>query len=154
MPFHVEIGSPFSFARAMNVDEESLRAAVLEPWVAGLPLTMGERSWEPGESRLTILEGPELPPSPGGDENWGAALRTAEDVTRPLLEAAEAGASAQTAAIVEADSMDEALGRLRAGHLPQQVSWVSAVERLEDRDPEIAAAILVVKRSGARRPRL
>jgi hypothetical protein len=154
MLFHIEIGSPVDFARALNVDEESLRNAILEPWVGGLPVLLGGRSWEPGESRLTVLQGPALPAPTDDDEGWATAQRTADDVTRPLLEAAEAGAFAQTAAVVEADSVEEALRLLRAGHSPRQVPWVGAVERVESRDSEVAAMILVVTRSASTRPRL
>jgi hypothetical protein len=133
----------------LNVAEADLREAVLGPWVAGLPLEFGEQRWEPGESRLTILAGPALPASPAtaDDAGWEAALRSAEDVTRPMLEAAEAEAPVQAAAVVEADSVEEALQELGAGQLPKQVPWSSALERLETRDPNIAAVLLIVKRS-------
>ena len=154
MPFHVEITSPVSFARALNIDEEALRSAILEPWVTGLPLALGEHRWEPTESRLTILEGPALPLSPSDGEGWAAALRTAEDVTRPMLEAAEASASAQTAVVVEASSLEDALHELREGRPAQRISWVSAVERIEGRDADVAAMILVVKPSRPLPPEL
>ncbi len=147
MPFHVEISSPLSRARVLNLDEENLHRTVLGPWVAGLPFEFGNREWEPRESRLTILEGPGLG-TVDRDDGWESALRAAEDVTRPMLEAAEASAPAQTALVVEADSMDGALKELRAGRSPQQIPWSTAAERIGNRDPEVTAVILVVKRSG------
>jgi hypothetical protein len=147
MPFHVEISSPLNCARVLNIEEADLRRTVLGPWVAGLPFEFGERGWEPRESRLTILQGPALDPS-GDEDGWPAALRAAEDVTRPLLEAAEASAPAQTAMVVEADSIEAALKELRGGRRPRQIPWSNAVERVGDRDPEVTAVILVVKRSG------
>jgi hypothetical protein len=97
MPFHIEISSPVNRARVLNVDESDLRKAVLEPWVAGLPFEFGERDWQPRDSRLTILEGPasesaELAP----EERWESMRRAATDVTRQLLEAAEASAPTRT----------------------------------------------------------
>jgi hypothetical protein len=154
MPFHVEISSPVNHARAINVGEASLRKAVLEPWVTGLPLALGDRDWEPRDSRLTILEGPAIPPPPAGDDGWATALRTAEDVTRPMIEVAEAGAPAQTAMVVEADSVEAALQDLHAGQIPRQIPWVDAVERVERRDAGVAAMILVLKRPRIARPRL
>jgi hypothetical protein len=154
MPFHVEISSPVNFARAINVDETDLRKAVLEPWVTGMPLILGDRDWEPRDSRLTILEGPAVPAPTAADDGWATALRTAEDVTRPMIEVAEAGAPAQTAMVIEADSVEAALQGLHGGQPPRQVPWVDAVERIERRDSGIAAMILVLKRSRTVRPRL
>lgn len=155
MPFHVEIGSPLKSARAMNVEEDDLRKAVLEPWVMGLPLKLGEETWEPRDSRLTILRGPELPAGVSDDdEGWTVAQRIAEDVTRAMLEAAEASVPAQTAVLVEADSLDIALRDLGNGRLGRQVPWATALERIQARDPEVTGVILVVKRSGLAWPAL
>jgi hypothetical protein len=155
VPFHVEISSPINFARALNIDERDLRKAVLEPWVTGLPLVLGDRDWEPRDSRLTILEGPAVPPPTAGDDGgWATALRTAEDVTRPMIEVAEAGAPAQTAMVIEADSVEAGLQDLYAGQRPRQIPWVDAVERIEGRDAGVAAVILVLKHSRSARPRL
>lgn len=153
MPFHVEISSALDQARVLNVGEAELRKDVLEPWVAGLPFGFGGRDWEPRESRLTILEGPMLQPR-CGEEGWLEALRATEDVTRRMLEAAEASAPAQVAVLVEADSVEAALDDLRSGRPPQQISWSAAVERLGARDPEVAAVILVVKRPEIEWPQL
>ncbi len=146
MPFHIEISSTLDRARVLNVGEAELRRQVLEPWVAGLPFEFGGRDWEPRESRLTILEGPVLEPDVTPEEGWTDALRAADDVTRPMLEAAEANAPAQVAIVVEADSVEGALKDLRSGKPPRQVSWATATERIGSRDPEVSAVILVVKR--------
>src|SRR5215467_8308249 len=114
MPFHVEISSPLNRARAFNLEASDVHRQVLDPWVAGVPFEFGGEDWSPGESRLTILEGPALD-RPDADEGWAGAQRAAADVTRPLLEAAEASAPARTAVIVEAASMAEALRELKDG---------------------------------------
>jgi hypothetical protein len=152
MPFHVEISSPFNRARVLNLDEMEVREAVLDPWVAGLPFEFGARDWRPRESRLTILEGPALEAA-SHDEGWESVLRAAEDVTRPMLEAAEASAPAQAAVAIEASSVDAALKELRTGGRAPQIPWATAVERIAARDPAIAGVILVVKRPGLPRPR-
>jgi hypothetical protein len=121
---------------------------VLEPWVAGLPFEFDESSWPPRESRLTILESAALE-SADPEDAWSAALRAAEDVTRPMLEAAEASAPTQRALIVEAESVESALGELSTGQPAQQISWPAAIERIERHDPDLTAVILVVKRSGS-----
>jgi hypothetical protein len=145
MPFHVEISSPIDRARVLDVDEAELRKEILEPWVAGLRFKFGGLEWEPRASRLTILEGPALGPELGGEDGWTRVLRAAEDVTRPMLEAAEARAPAQIALVVEADSVEAALNDFRSGRPPQQIPWATAYERIGDRDPDVSAVILVVK---------
>jgi hypothetical protein len=154
VPFHVEISSPVKRARVLNLDRDGLRREVLGPWVAGMPFGFGEDEWAPDESRLTILEGPALE-STAGEEAWAAALRVATDVTREMLEAAEASAPAQTAVVVEADSAESAFEALRAGQpAPQQIPWSVAAERVGKRDPELTAVILVVAPTEPVWPRL
>jgi len=146
MPFHIEISSAVECARVLNLDEPELRRDILEPWVAGLRFEFGGRGWQPRESRLTILEGPPLGSDLGPVDGWSSALRAAEDVTRPMLEAAEASAPAQMAVEVAADSVEAAAQELRSGKPPRQISWTRAAERIGARDPDVAAVILVVKR--------
>jgi hypothetical protein len=151
MSYHVEISSPVDRVRALDLDERELRHDLLEAWVVGLPFEFRGQRWDPRESRLTVLAGP----AAAGDdeEGWESVLRAAEDVTRPMLEAAEASAPSQRAVVVEADSAEAALEQLRHGGASQQISLVAAVERIERRDPEIATVILVVKRSPLGWPR-
>ena len=153
MLFHVEITSLINRVRVLNLDREGLQERVLGPWVAGLPFEFGDGEWAPSESRLTILEGPTLAAA-AGEEGWADALRTAEDVTRELLEAAEASAPRQTAVVVEAGSVKAALEALRAGQPTQQIPWSTAVERVGSQDPEVTAVILVVKQPAQPWPRL
>ena len=119
--------------------------------MVGLPFEFRERRWDPRESRLTILEGPAA--QPDGEDSWEGVLRASADVTRPLLEAAEASAPAQPALVIEADSAAAALEQLRGEPTPRPVPWATAVERLQHRDPQIAAVILVVKPSWLGWPR-
>jgi len=153
MSFHVEINSPVSRARVLNLDQTDLRQRVLSPWIAGLPFEFGGGEWARRESRLTILEGPALE-STAGEDAWGHALRAAEDVTRKMLETAEASAPAQTAVVVEANSAETALEALRAGRPTQQIPWSTAAERVGKRDRELTAVILVVRHADLTRPRL
>lgn len=146
MPFHIEISSAVDRARVLNVDGVELHKEVLEPWVAGLSFQFGGQGWQPRESRLTILEGPVLAAGAAAADGWDSALRTADDVTRPMLEAAEASVPAQMAVEVDADSVGAAAHELRSDRPPRQISWSRAVERIGGRDPALAAVILVVKR--------
>ena len=154
MPFHIEISSAVDRARVLNVEEADLRKEVLEPWVAGLSFEFADEDWQPRECRLTILEGPPLKSAPADEDGWDSALRTADDVTRSMLEAAEASLPAQVAVEVDADSVEAAAQELSSGKAPRQICWSRALERIGSRDPDLAAVILVVKRRPFELPEL
>ena len=154
MPFHVEIGSSFHHARVFNVGEAELQQTILGPWVAGQTFELGEQEWEPRESKLTILEGKALDgPDLAYGQGWSNALRSAEDVTRRMLESAESRAPLPTVVAVEADSVDAAVAEMASGASPNPIEWPAARERIDGRDPTVAAVILVVKRSEPGSPR-
>lgn len=153
MPFHVEVNSGHQHARLFNLGEVELRGAVLEPWVAGASFDFGEHEWDPRESRLTILEGPEMKgPDLAFGQGWSNAQRAAKDVTRRLLETAEASAPVRSAGTIAADSLEAALQSMREGSQPQPIHWSAALERIDGRDPEVTAVILVVRPPAADRP--
>jgi hypothetical protein len=86
VPFHVEISQRFRRARVFNLDEEKLRRDVLDPWTRGRVLTLGDRDWEPRDSKLIILEGPELADTDlSMGRGWSNAERVSENVTRRLV---------------------------------------------------------------------
>ncbi len=89
MAFHVEIKDGFHRAREFNLDAGKLRATILEPWVRGRVIELGDHDWEPRSSSLQILEGPELVNvdlSMG--RGWSTAEKTGENVTRRLVDEA------------------------------------------------------------------
>jgi hypothetical protein len=140
MPFHVEIRRSFHLARAFNLDPEQLRRTVLEPWRRGGPIEFGDREWDPRESSLRIIEGPELEAvdlSMG--RGWQNAERSGEDVTRDLLAAAAAEAAAAT---VVGDSASarriatEALERLKV----RVVDWASVRALITTAESQVGAA--------------
>jgi len=126
-----------------------MRRSILDPWVAGLAFEFGGHQWQPRQSRLAILKGPALagPLGEDPDQDWLTALRRGEDVTRRLLEVAEEEAPEQAALVVEADTLQSALKSLRSGREQRPIPWAAAIERLTGNDPDVAAVILVVKRS-------
>ncbi len=153
MPFHVEIGSSMRHARIFNLDEEELRTTVVEPWLDDRRLELGDREWEPRESHLRILEGPALDtPDLSFGQGWANAERSAEDVTRSVLEKAPRP-KAPDAFIVEADMPEAAVGEMLANHGARPLAWSEARGRLDGRDSTVAAVILVVKRSEPEAPR-
>jgi hypothetical protein len=145
--FHVEISSSFRHARGFNLGEEELLRTIVAPWLAGRRIALGDREWEPRDSALRILEGSELkPPDLAFGQGWANAERSAEDVTRSVLEKAPRPA-APDAFVVEADLPEAAVGEMLAGHEARPLAWSEARGRLDGRDPGVAAVILVVRRS-------
>src|SRR6266496_2553235 len=86
MPYHVEIRQGLRRARQFNLEEEELRARVLDPWRAGRMIRLGDRQWEPRESELRILDGAELSHQDlAYGQAWANAERSGRDVARELL---------------------------------------------------------------------
>jgi hypothetical protein len=101
MPYHVEIKHSIRRAWAFNLSEERVSADVAGPWLAGQMIELGDREWEPRESSLRIIEGPELaPPDLAYGQGWNAAQQSGEDVTRRLL--ADAPPPTQVVVLAEA----------------------------------------------------
>lgn len=146
MPFHVELSATgLKHARAFNLSREELLAQVLAPWLEDLPLELGEQEWLRAESKLTILEGPRLDgPDLAFGQGWSNAERSSENVTRRELAAAPAP-DLPDAFVVEAEEPEIAIGEMLAGQAATTVSWAAARERIDSRDPTVAAVILVVK---------
>jgi hypothetical protein len=145
VPFHVEISGGINHARAFNLNLEELRRQILEPWLTDRPVELGEREWEPRESSLRILEGRHLDtPDLSFGQGWSNAERSAEDVTRRVLETAEPP-KLPDAFIVEAELPEATVAEMLSGQTAQPVPLGDAEKRLNGRDPEVAAVILVTK---------
>jgi hypothetical protein len=146
VPFHVEIGGGINRARAFNLSLDELRRTVLEPWLTGRPVELGEREWSPAESSLRILEGRRLEsPDLSFGQGWSNAERTAEDVTRRLLADTEPP-RLPDAFVVEAELPEATVAEMLAGQAAQPVPLVEAERRIDGRDPEVAAVILITRR--------
>jgi hypothetical protein len=153
VPFHVEVRSPLHHARVFNVGEAELQQ-ILKPWIAGQTFELGEQEWEPRESQLTILEGRALDgPDLAYGQGWSNALRAAEDVTGRLVEATESETPLPPVVVVEGDSADGGVAQLASGGGSTPIEWAEARERIDGRDPEIAAVVLVLRRPEAEPPR-
>jgi hypothetical protein len=114
MAFHVEISKGFRHARAFNLAEETVRETVLDPWVRGRVIVLGDKEWEPRESRLVVLEGPELADTDlAMGRGWSNAEKSAENVTRRLVDEALAPAITPLVAVLaETDEGAEAMNRM------------------------------------------
>src|SRR6185503_9056066 len=105
----------------------------------------GEQEWEPRESKLTILEGKALEgPDLAFGQGWSNALKSAEDVTRRMVEREEIRAPLAPVVAVEGDSVEAAVGAMAAGNSPVTLDWSEARARIDGRDPTVAAVILVL----------
>jgi hypothetical protein len=151
MPFHIEISTGRQHARSFNLTEEELGRTVLDPWLSGRPIVLGDRKWTRDEdSQLRILEGPELPVQDlAFSRGWSNAQRSAGDVTVTVLEAATEGRRAQrgpATIVIHSDSAVQTVADLVSGQETQTVSLEQARERIDGRDPRVAAVILVVQK--------
>jgi hypothetical protein len=145
MPFHVEISGSLNHARAFNLSLEDLRRTILEPWLTRRPVELGEHEWDPRECSLRILEGPHLEmPDLSFGQGWSNAERSSEDVTRRVLEKTETP-KLPDAFVVEAEIPEATVAEMLSGQQAQPVALNEAEKRLDGRDPEIAAVILVTK---------
>jgi hypothetical protein len=98
MPFHVEVSSALRHARAFNLSAEEVRQAVLDPWLSRRTVELGDRRWNPEESELRVLEGPELSnPELSFGQGWANAERSSQDVTARVLGAAQESRGARPA---------------------------------------------------------
>lgn len=146
MPFHVEVSGGINHARAFNLSLAELRRQILEPWLTDRPVELGEHEWAPRESSLRILEGPHLDtPDLSFGQGWSNAERSAEDVTRRILEKTELP-KLPDAFVVAAELPEATVAEMLSGQQAQPVPLGDAERKLDGRDPEVAAVILVVKR--------
>jgi hypothetical protein len=151
MPFHIEVATGRQHARSFNLTAEELGRTVLDPWLSGRPILLGDRKWtRDDESRLRILEGPELSVQDlAFSQGWANAQRASTDVTATVLEAATEGRRAQrgpAAIVIKADSAVQAVADLVSGQESEAISLEQARERIDGGDPAVAAVILVVQR--------
>jgi hypothetical protein len=124
-------------------------AKVVEPWLEDRQIAMGDRDWEPRKSSLRILEGPRMENADlAFGQGWANAERASENVTRGLLASAPPPALPD-AFVIETENPEGFAAELVGGHEGRAVHWTEARQRLDGRDAEIAAVILVVRRPPA-----
>lgn len=150
MPFHIEVSSGLQHARSFNLSDEELQRTVLEPWLSGRPVLLGDRKWDPEESELRILEGSELSnPELSFGQGWANAERGSEDVTRGIVEAAReqrGSAPGPAALVIETESAVQTVAELASAHQARSVDLESVAGLIDGRDTEVAAVIVVIQR--------
>jgi hypothetical protein len=145
MPFHVEISGGLNHARAFNLSLDELRRTVLEPWLTGRTIELGEHEWLPAECKLRILEGRHLDsPDLAFGQGWSNAERKGEDVTRRVLAQTEPP-KLPDPFVVESELPEATVAEMLGGRDARPISLGEAEKRIDGRDPEVAAVILVTK---------
>jgi hypothetical protein len=144
--FHVELSAGFHRARVFNLDRDDVMAKVVVPWLEGRTIEMGDREWEPRDSSMVILEGPEMKTTDlSFGQGWSNAERASKSVTRELLAQAPPP-SMPDAFVIETAAPEAITAELMADHEVRAIQWDEARGRLDGRDPKIAAVILLVRR--------
>lgn len=100
--YHLELRQfPHNFCR-FNLTERELRETVLDGWVHGEWIEIGERRWNAHQAHLKVLEGPELPVEQLSlGRGWRNAVRQGSDVTEQLLASARTRETAAGPANIE-----------------------------------------------------
>ena len=151
MPFHIEVATGRQHARSFNLTEEELRHTVLDPWLAGRPVLLGDRRWTREDSELRVFEGPGMSNQDlAFGQGWANAQRASAEVTAAVLaDATEARrASLRPATIViRSDSPVQTVADLVSGQDTESVPAAEAWERIAAHDPAVAAVILVVQKT-------
>jgi hypothetical protein len=131
VPFHVEISRGFRHARVFNLDEGAVRARVLEPWLQGRVIVLGDKDWEPRDCKLVILEGPELADTDlAMGRGWSNAEKTAENVTRRLIDEAVAPPATAVAVVAESPAGEQAIGGMLARLELEAAPWTEVRSRI------------------------
>ncbi len=153
--YHIELRQSYHNLNRFNLAGPELRP-ILDPWVREKVFELEERKWNPGEAKLIILEGPELPLEQlTMGRGWAAALREGVDVTDKLMaqaeefraaETAAPAASAQTAAADTGALTLEALGAQAAALLGSDpgrllAEWRAAASRAPGLSPSESLAL-------------
>jgi hypothetical protein len=131
--FHVEISSGFrQRARAFNLDDQRLRRTILDPWVRGEPIELGDKEWQPRDCKLIILEGPELAETDlSMGRGWTNAERSSRNATRELVDGARGSALRPVVAIIAETPAGEAgIARMLDRLELERVSWSDLRGRL------------------------
>jgi hypothetical protein len=129
MAFHVQVERGHRRAALFNLDGDRLNREIVAPWLQGNPIALGDRDWEPRETRLTVIEGPELATSElAHGRGWDNARRSARDVTAEVLAQASVP---RVAVLADGDEDERRLEAALARHGIETLTW-----------PELKAAII------------
>jgi len=133
--YHLALNNFPHSCNRFNMDERQLMEIVV-PFSRGQEISLGEQTWDPKHTTLTVIEAPELPVgqlAPG--RGWGNVERTGRDVTADVLaRVAESDAKAAAAP-------GELAGLLGAHGARLLDEWRAVATRSPDLQPSEALAL-------------
>jgi hypothetical protein len=150
--FHIELRQfPHNMCH-FNMTEQELFAQIVDGWAQEQWIEMGDRKWNPHQSKLIVLEGPQIPVEQlSMGRGWPTAQRQGEDVTERVIAQAKQAAqpvAAQPAAAPSAVATTPAEGpaeQLQAllGDDPATLlqAWRLVAERRPEISPSAALAL-------------
>jgi hypothetical protein len=96
--FHIELRQfPHNMCH-FNMTERELFDQIVDGWAQEQWIEMGDRKWNPHQSKLIVLEGPQIPVEQlSMGRGWPTAQRQGEDVTERVI--AQAKRAAQPAVV-------------------------------------------------------
>jgi hypothetical protein len=118
--FHIELHQASHRLHRFNLGEQELRSTVLEPWVRGEQVEMGDRAWNPSTASVLVLEGPEIPVGRlTMGRGWSIAAREGAEVTAQVMAGVREALVASAAAAAEAAVVADASGSAGEGATAQ-----------------------------------
>jgi hypothetical protein len=145
--FHIELRQfPHNMCH-FNMTERELFETIVDGWAREQWIEMGDRKWNPHQSKLIVLEGPQIPVEQlSMGRGWPTAQRQGEDVTERVIAQAKQAAQPEAtpqAAVVSAPG--GVSGQLQAllGDDPEALlaAWRLATERRRELAPSEALAL-------------
>ncbi len=130
--FHIELRQAPHRLHRFNLGEQELRATMLEPWVRGEQIEMGDRAWKPSTASILVLEGPEIPVGRlTMGRGWSIAARDGADVTTRVMAGVRealvaASAAAAEAAVVAEGSSSAGEGAIAQAAAPARIAAADA----------------------------
>jgi hypothetical protein len=105
--FHLEVRRGLARARLFNLGPAELDGLLI-PWSRGETVEIGEREWDPADTKLTVLEGPRLDPADlAMGQGWNNASKLSRDVSGERLARAHASRRVGGAIVVVAQGDEE-----------------------------------------------
>jgi hypothetical protein len=143
--FHIELRQfPHNMCH-FNMTEQELFAQILDGWAQEQWIEMGDRKWNPHQSKLIVLEGPRIPVEQlSMGRGWPTAQRQGEDVTERVIAQAKqasqpvAAQPATAPSVSAATPAEEPAKQLQALLGDDPVALLQAWRLAAERRPEMA----------------
>jgi hypothetical protein len=137
--FHIELRQfPHNMCH-FNMTEQELFAQVLDGWAREQWIELGDRKWNPHQSKLIVLEGPQIPIEQlSMGRGWPTAQRQGEDVTERMIAQAKQAIPPAVAPQAAAASVEAPAEQLRGLLGDDPAALLQAWRLTSERRPEIS----------------